>query len=411
MESPELVRCKSKKPGDFLVMDVVVISHILPIPGVKKTNDFIFQLYSTYRQQFPEDRVLIFAPVNLSWNPFRYFKKNSLRHRLGGLYKQDINGFSVEILPFLSIWRYRNFHALITRSVYFLNRRRIHRIFSENRIEIIHARYIFSDGLLAHLLSKKFQIPYVVSTHNERFYFDHAYSRKVARRILTGASMVMPMNHSNYLYFKSIGIGNLERATHGFSTDFLREQKMDRSSTVSLFTVADLIKLKNIDKVILAISNLSKEFDLSYTIIGRGPEKDSLQGLVSELQIQNLVFFKDVVPHELIAEEMYQHDIYVMPSYFETFGRVYFEVMAMGIPIVCARNSGIYGIFKDGEEGLSVDHMDMESIMDALSLLISNREERLRIGKNGQVMVRNYTWENIARELRKKYSSAVKDYM
>ena len=77
-------------------MNIVVISHILSIPGVRKTNDFIFQLYTTYRLHFPEDRVLILAPVNLSWNPFRYFNKGSLRQKLGGQYTLNIKGFSVE---------------------------------------------------------------------------------------------------------------------------------------------------------------------------------------------------------------------------------------------------------------------------------------------------------------------------
>ena len=42
-----------------------------------------------------------------------------------------------------------------------------------------------------------------------------------------------------------------------------------------------------------------------------------------------------------------------MPSYVETFGRVYFEAMAMGIPIICAKNSGIYGYYKEMEEGVN----------------------------------------------------------
>jgi len=112
----------------------------------------------------------------------------------------------------------------------------------------------------------------------------------------------------------------------------------------------------------------------------------------------------------MIADEMYRHDIYVMPSFFETFGRVYFEVMAMGIPIICAKNSGIYGIFKDGEEGLSVDHRDLESIIAALKLLVSDADERLRIGRNGQSLVRNYIWENIACDLNSKYTTSIKEY-
>jgi len=96
-----------------------------------------------------------------------------------------------------------------------------------------------------------------------------------------------------------------------------------------------------------------------------------------------------------------------MPSYFETFGRVYFEVMAMGIPIICAKYSGIYGLFRDREEGIAVDHRSLGEITRALDLLMGNRDERLRIGRNGQSLVKRYTWEQISTELHSKYLSAI----
>jgi glycosyltransferase involved in cell wall biosynthesis len=96
-----------------------------------------------------------------------------------------------------------------------------------------------------------------------------------------------------------------------------------------------------------------------------------------------------------------------MPSYFETFGRVYFEAMAMGIPVICARNSGIFGLFREREEGMAVDHRNIDSIVDALEHLLSDRNERRRIGRNGQELVKEFTWENIAKELHIKYLDSI----
>jgi len=388
-------------------MAILVISHILPIPGIRKTNDFIFQAYSSYRNQFPEEEIVILTPVNYGWNFLKIIKGKSLKRRLNNRFSMELKGFQVEILPFLSTWRFRNVHAFITRSVYYLNRRRIQRLFSEHTFTIIHARYIFSDGILAHMLNRRYNIPYVVNTHNERFYFEHVYSRKVAKKILRNACRVLPLNHSNYLYFKSIGIKDIERSTHGFNQEFLRDQKPPSGQRIRIFTVADLIKLKNIDKVIMAIYELVEEFDVTYTVIGQGPEKRHLEELVNSLKLKEKVSFIDFIPHDKIAMEMYKHDIYIMPSYFETFGRVYFEVMAMGIPIICARDSGIYGIFKDGEEGIAVDHKDVDDIVGALRILVSNEGERQRIGSNGQSLVKNFTWENIARDLHEKYQECI----
>ncbi|MCK4747109.1 MAG: glycosyltransferase family 4 protein, partial [Bacteroidales bacterium] len=96
-----------------------------------------------------------------------------------------------------------------------------------------------------------------------------------------------------------------------------------------------------------------------------------------------------------------------MPSFFETFGRVYFESMAMGIPIICARDSGISGFFREREEGISVDHRSIDQITDELEYLITQPAERQRIGLKGQELVKRYTWEQVAVDLHGKYEQSL----
>jgi len=384
-------------------MNILVISTVLPIPGVRKINDFIFQLYGNYKSLYGDDQVLVITPLKYNLNPISLLRGESIRRKLDNNFQLNQQGIQVEIFPFISAWRSRNLHAVVSRSIYYLNRRRIKKLFLDTSFDVIHSRFIFADGMLANMLSQRYKIPYMISTHNERFYFEHSYSRRVALRILKEASLVSPLSYSNFKYFMSQGIENLERSMHGFDTQFIKVQKAKSTGPVRLFTVAELIKLKNIDKVISSISVLAKKYDITYTIIGSGPEKDSLSRQVESLNLSKCIFFREQIPHKNIATEMHKYDIFVMPSYFETFGRVYFEVMAMGIPIICAKDSGIFGIFEEGAEGLSVDHTKISDLTAALEGLISNSEERLNIRLAGQKLVSNYTWENIARDLRAKY--------
>lgn len=387
-------------------MNILSISSILPIPDIIKHNDFVFQTYKNYNQLYANDKIVIIKPVKYDFNLVRIIRGTANLFRLKRRYSRNINNFQVEIFPFFSFWSWRNIHAILTSSIYFLNRKRINSLFSFHKFEVIHAQYIFPDGLLAYLLSKKYKIPYYLTTHNERFYFNHFISRKTTLRIMKKAFKVLPINHTNYLYFKSIGVKNIEMIPLGFNKSFIREQKSLSRKCLSIFTAAELIKLKNIDRVLQAIKMLVPSYDLHYTIIGTGPERGFLLKLTDELTLNNYVSFVDHIPHESIADEMYKHDIFIMPSYFETFGRVFFEAMAMGIPIVCAKNSGIYGIFKDGEEGISVDHNNIKDIANAIEYLILHPEERLRIGRNGQKLVQNFTWEYVAEKLHCLYANS-----
>jgi glycosyltransferase involved in cell wall biosynthesis len=218
---------------------------------------------------------------------------------------------------------------------------------------------------------------------------------------------VIPLNHTNAEYFKSLGLRNVEVVPLGFSDTFRREQKPVSKGPVRVFTASVLIRLKNIHTVIRAVSQLVEKYDITYTIIGKGEERENLEQLVKELGLEERIQFVDHIPHQEIADVMHTFDIFIMPSYFETFGRVYFECMAMGIPIICARQSGIHGIFREKEEGLAVDHTSVESIAGALEYLVTRPEERRRIGLNGQKLVSPYTWEYVARDLRSRYEVSI----
>jgi len=386
---------------------ILVISSILPIPGVIEDNDFIYHLYSHFRDQNKDDEIVIVKPVKYDFNIRTILRGKTRLQMLRGKREWEVKGFKVLIFPFFSAWTIRNLHALASRSIYFLNRRRISTLMKSSSFDLIHARFIFADGMLAYQLNRRFKIPYLVSTHKELFYFDHFYSRKIAFRILRQAKMLLPVSFINMSYFRDHGIPQAYQLTHGFYKGFFKDQRIQTGERVRILTVCRLLKYKNIDMVIRALGMLKDRYNFEYTLIGNGPELEHLQGLVDDQGLENNVIFIDNVPHEQISDEMYQFDMFIMPSYFETFGRVYFEVMAMGIPVICARNSGIYGLFGEKEEGLAVDHTSVGDISEALVYLIGDREERMRIGKNGQELVKNYTWENIAGELRQYYTTCL----
>jgi teichuronic acid biosynthesis glycosyltransferase TuaC len=384
-------------------MNILCISSILPVPGIIPHNDFVFQYYLHYREIYDSDRIVIIKPIKIDLNLLHALKGEGQLRKLRRKYSRDIHGFRVEIFPFISSWGLRNLHALLTSSIYFLNRRRIKNLFSEFRFNVIHAHYIFSDGMLAHQLHRRYGLSYFITTHNERYYFDHLLSRKIALKILGNAQQVIPINYTNGSYYISLGLNNVEIVPLGFNRFFLKNQKPWKGGPVRIFTASVLIRLKNIDKVILALRDLVARYDLTYTIIGNGPEKDNLQALVRELNLTDKVGFIEHISHLEFPNEMYKYDLFIMPSYFETFGRVFFECMAMGIPVICAKKSGISGLFKEREEGISVNHNSIKEIADALEYMVSNHEERLRIGRNGQKLVSKYTWEYLARDLHERY--------
>ena len=293
-------------------MNILSVASILPIPGVISYNDFVLQTYQTYQKRYPEDQVVIIKPVKIELSPMRWIKRQTTLQMLKKKRSLEVRGFRVEVMPFFSFYSFQDLHIRLTRSLYFLNRKRIRSLFSGFAFDVVHGQYIYPDGMLARMLSRRFKIPYLITSHNERYFFDRTSSRNVTINILKGASMVVPINHTNHTYFKSLGIDHSKFLPLGFQDEFIRDQKPLNVKSTSIFTASVLIKLKNIDKVIHAMERLVKRHPVTYTIIGKGPEKARLLSLVESLHLADHVFFLDHVPHDRMADEMYKHDIMIM---------------------------------------------------------------------------------------------------
>jgi len=166
-------------------------------------------------------------------------------------------------------------------------------------------------------------------------------------------------------------------------------------SPIKVMTCANLIKRKNVDKLIEAVNGLDG-FEL--TVVGDGRELKNLKKLARRSVLpseQNKVKFLGKLPQEKVFDQMQNSHIFVLPSVSETFGMVYLEAMANGCVTVCTKNDGIDGIIKDGENGF-LTLPTVEEIKETL-LRIKDFETLDKIVENSFETVKNYTPEICAK--------------
>jgi glycosyltransferase involved in cell wall biosynthesis len=96
---------------------------------------------------------------------------------------------------------------------------------------------------------------------------------------------------------------------------------------------------------------------------------------------------------------------YVMPSRNESFGMVYLEAWACGLPVVGAIAGGVPAVVEDGEDGFLVPFGDVKALAGRLQVLLDRPELRAGLGSKGREKVfRGFTWDIQYRKLKRLYA-------
>ncbi len=189
------------------------------------------------------------------------------------------------------------------------------------------------------------------------------------------------------------------------------KQKLGLGKNKILLTITRLVRRKGIDRVIKALSNVvEKHPDLVYMIVGDGPEKEYLNGLVSQNKLEKYVYFRGKVPYSELNDYYNLCDVFVMPSRtiepdVEGFGIVFLEAGACSKPVIGTFSGGIPDAIAHGKTGLLVEETDINQLSEAILRLFDDEELAARLGKEGRKRIlEKSNWDVIAEKMFLKIS-------
>jgi glycosyltransferase involved in cell wall biosynthesis len=112
---------------------------------------------------------------------------------------------------------------------------------------------------------------------------------------------------------------------------------------------------------------------------------------------ENIQFLGKVKNDELI--NAYQNcDIFVAPSYYESFGLIYAEAMAWGKPVIGTKVGGIPDVVDDNKNGILVPPGNEIELASAIIRLADSHELRSSMGLAGRKRIKeNFSVEEMAR--------------
>jgi L-malate glycosyltransferase len=276
--------------------------------------------------------------------------------------------------------------------------------------------HLYNSYFTFSYLKNYFRVPLIIGIHRSDVliskYMFHRYRIKKAIQkadLLVYRSGAVKINFEKYHHPASdsfIAFSGIPEKLAARSKDKLRTERSS-AGIKKVISACTLLKLKQLDKVIIALNTLkTKGFNWEYTIIGDGPEKQYLEKLVHKLNLSTQVFFMGRLPRDEVFSYMEQHDFFAMPSYNETFGLAFLEAMANGCIVIGAKGWGIDGFVTDGVNGFLCNPYDQEDInQKVLSALTMDDKNLDEIRKNSLLTVSNCSDETMA----EKYLARIKE--
>ncbi|MDH6431130.1 MULTISPECIES: glycosyltransferase family 4 protein [unclassified Paenibacillus] len=283
-----------------------------------------------------------------------------------------------------------------------------------NTIYITHAHSLFSNGYIALLLKKKYDIPYIVAVRNTdvNIFFKYMFHlRAIGIEILKEADKVIFLSESyrNIVLDKYIS-SNLKKdimhktviIPNGIDDFWLQNKgkpKMKNEHKELRLVYAGVInKNKNLLTTVKAIEVLlRKGFNVEFTIVGRIADK----GIYKRISRIPYVKYIDPKPKEELLNIYRTNDIFIMPSIKETFGLVYAEAMSQGLPIVYTKGQGFDKQFQEGEVGYHVDCGNPNEIANVIEKILDNYKQiSIQCINSANV----FSWEKVVTDYNEIYN-------
>lgn len=137
-----------------------------------------------------------------------------------------------------------------------------------------------------------------------------------------------------------------------------------------------------------------------FKVIGKADISSAQRNKYSEA-ISSIKFIGHIPQNEMIAEMISSH-IYLFPSLSEGCAKSAYEAMSMGLCVVATKETGLP--LKDGESGWLIESRNAEDMVNKILSLVNHPEKIKNTGLAGAEVMKRFTWEYYAENVKKLYS-------
>ena len=175
---------------------------------------------------------------------------------------------------------------------------------------------------------------------------------------------------------------------HGINLGYFspKADHVSCSAPYQLLTVARITEKKGLENVYRALAILrDRGLEFTHTLIGEGEDKDKVVRLIKTLGLENRTRLCGTLTHEDVIDHYASSDLFVLGCQIAGNGdrdgipNVMAESMAMNLPVVATRVSGIPEFLEDRVSGMMVPQKDPLALANAMEMILTDDELRKKV--------------------------------
>jgi glycosyltransferase involved in cell wall biosynthesis len=287
--------------------------------------------------------------------------------------------------------------------------------------DVINTHFVVPTGPVGDWLSRRLQIPNVLSVHGGDLYdpskptspHRHGFLRSPIRRMLVRADAVVAQSRDTRTNVSQIYGAKrpVELVPLGIARPPARVRARRAAYGIPenafvMATVGRIVPRKATTQLVQVLAAAGHE-DMYLAIIGDGPESENVMRTAHEAGVAHRVKMLGHVTERQKYAALGMSDIFVSTSQHEGFGLVYLEAMAYGLPIVCYDRGGQVDFLSTPATGALVKLNDTEHFTRAVMDLYGSPERRGQIRRHNLAAVESFFIERCARRYEAIFEEAI----
>ncbi len=397
MDSP----CLSGHADDTLPpVKILILSHMYPRPDREHYGVFVHESALALRERGHE--ILVVAPLPMT--PPGLSRLRPEWSRLAAIpRRRELDGLTLLHPRYLLLPRRIAFAGAAARMA-----RSVLALTLPSDFDLLHAHAGVPDGGAARRIAARLDIPYLVTSHGSDVLRASRWSPAIHAELHDGfrhARMTVFPSNRALLRAQEVGLP-IERGEviwNGYRDDLFTapppESVADDAGPLRIICVANLVPSKGVDLLIGAMAKLGGSHRLH--LVGDGPERSSLLAQADRLGVD--LHWDGRLDRGELAAAFGKAQCFVLPAGGESFGIVYLEAMACGLPVIAPVGEGIADIVEHEGEGLLIAERSVEALTVAIDRLARNPELRSRLANAARERAAGLNWKRHATELERVY--------